>query len=357
MSDAPTALAQSLRLQATACDSLGSPFSGGVARVLAEDIDAGGVFAGFAAPWADADVRQLFADAVPLRFLGGLHHLVLTGDAPGLAALYPPLAQAPSWAALAAAASIAVREHQGRFADFLKSPPQTNEVNRSICLIGGFLTVARWTGLPLRCLEIGASAGLNLNWSRYRYDLGADGAWGDAASPVRLSTDWSGPPPPFDQAAAVMERRGCDRQPIDIADPAQALRLQAYVWPDQIQRLERLRGAIALARENPPTVEAVDAGAWAAVHAHPVSGAATVLYHSVVWQYLSDETRDALSAAIQVASESATADKPFAWLRMEPVATDMAGPMEVRLTQWPEKRETLIARVHPHGARVEWTGF
>jgi hypothetical protein len=357
MSEPSAALAQSLRLQAAACDSLGSPFSGGVARMIADDIDRGGAFSAFAGPWTDADVRQLFGEAVPLRFLGGLHHLVLTGAAPALARQYPPATSQPDWTVLAQAASGAARAHHRRVAEFLKSPPQTNEVNRSICLIGGFLAVARRTGLPLRCLEIGASAGLNLNWSRYRYDLEGAGAWGDAASPVRLSTDWSGPPPPFDQAVTVIERRGCDQKPIDIADPEQTLRLQAYVWPDQVQRLARLRGAIALGRENPPIVEAADAGVWAAAHARPVAGVATVLYHSVVWQYLSDDTQAALNAAVQAAGESATADSPFAWLRMEPVPSDMAGPMEVRLTEWPENREILLARVHPHGARVEWTGF
>ena len=55
------------------------------------------------------------------------------------------------------------------------SPPQTNEVLRSAALLGGFLTVAEETGLPLRCLELGSSAGLNQSWDAYGYRLGADG--------------------------------------------------------------------------------------------------------------------------------------------------------------------------------------
>src|SRR5204863_254585 len=61
-------------------------------------------------------------------------------------------------------------------------PCQTNEVGRAAALFGGFLLVARETGLPLRLLEIGASAGLNLRWDHYRYEQG-DAGWGDRASP------------------------------------------------------------------------------------------------------------------------------------------------------------------------------
>ena len=354
MTQPTDALVRAIELQALGCERFGSQFSARLARAVSANIAASGAFAAFARPWTDMSVPQLFDEAVPLRFLGALHHLVLTGAAPDLAAEYPSMTDAPDWDALARAASAAVRAHQDDVAEFLKSPPQTNEVNRSACLVGGFLTVAKETRLPLRCLEIGASAGLNLNWDRFRYDFGAAGAWGDADSAVRLGTEWTGDPPPFDQAVRVLERRGCDQRPIDVSDPVQALRLEAYVWPDQTERLARLRGAIGLAREHPPRLEAVDAGAWASVHAHPRAGVATVLYHSVVWQYLGTKTRETLVGAIQAAGESAAADRPFAWLRMEPVPNDMTAPMDLRLTLWPDGRETLLARVHPHGARVDW---
>jgi len=360
MSESLGQVIQALELQAGACVQLGSPFSAAVARAVAADIRTGGAFAALAEPWVGGDVRSLLADATPLRFVAGLHFLVLSGDAPELAGEYPPASAELDPERLADLVAKTALQHQGALARFLTSPPQTNEVNRSVCLIGGFLTVARRAGLPLRCLEIGASAGLNLNWDLYRYDLGDLGGdlsvWGDPGSPVRLGAEWSGGPPPFDVAASVVERRGCDQNPIDVALPAQALRLKAYVWPDQTERMTRLDGAIALARLHPPRVEAGDAADWVRAHAHGAPGAATVLYHSVVWQYLPPQTQAAIIDSIVAAGESATDAAPFVWLRMEPNPADMAGPMELKMNYWPGGDLSLLARVHPHGAKVSWAG-
>jgi hypothetical protein len=269
---------------------MGSPFSGLVARAVAADIAAGGAFASLAEPWAGKDVRTLFADAAPLRFLGGLHYLVLTGAAPNLAAEYPPSKLAPDPGRLAARVSATGREHRAMLAQFLTSPPQTNEVNRSVVLSAGFRIIAKRAGLPLRCLEIGASAGLNMNWDRFFYDLGESGLWGDPSSPVRLSADWTGGPPPYDVEAEVIERRACDQNPVDVSQDEAALRLKAYVWPDQLTRMARLEGAIAVARRHPPEIERADAAEWTRAHLHPVPGVVTVLYHSVVWSYLPAQT-------------------------------------------------------------------
>jgi hypothetical protein len=356
MTDALATVIQSLELQGGVCAQLGSPFSGLVARAVAADIAAGGAFASLAEPWAGKDVRTLFSDAAPLRFLGGLHYLVLSGAAPDLAAEYPPSELAPDSARLADRVSAAGREHQAMLARFLTSPPQTNEVNRSVVLAAGFRTIAGRAGLPLRCLEIGASAGLNMNWDRFFYDLGEPGLWGDPQSPVRLGAEWTGGPPPFDIEAVVVERRACDQNPIDVAHDEAALRLKAYVWPGQLERMARLDGAIEIARRHRPEVERADAAAWTRAHIRPVPGAVSVLYHSVVWSYLPAETQAEVTAAITAAGESADASSPVAWLRMEPNPDDLAGPNDLRLTYWPGGEEILLARVHPHGAKVSWLG-
>ena len=191
------------------CESLGSPFTARLLAILRDDIAVGGTSAELTHAWPGDPV----ADALALRLAAALHALALTGSAPALAACYPP--SAPTLAQLRAVVLSAVREHQTAIRAFLVSPPQTNEVGRSGVLVGGFLQIAKETGLPLRCLEIGASAGLNTIWDRYHYRLGAVG-WGDPQSPVSIAPSWEGTSPPVDAPLRVIERHACDIAPIDL---------------------------------------------------------------------------------------------------------------------------------------------
>ena len=288
------------------------------------------------------------ADALPLRLAGALHALVLSGADPVLAACYPPGDARSLGSALVAA----LTRHDAFVRSFLPSPPQTNEVGRSAVLLGGFLQVASDTGLPLRLLEIGASAGLNLLWDRYGYRVG-DGTWGDPEGPVQLAPRWSGPLPPLATPVAVAERAGCDVAPIDLARSKARLRLRGYVWADQPERLARIDGAIALARTAGVVVERADAARWVADRLRlPAPGRATVLYHSIMWQYMPAASQAALRATIEQAGAAATAEAPLAWLRFEPSGSGM-GP-ELRLTSWPGARDRRLATAHPHGAAVRW---
>jgi hypothetical protein len=290
--------------------------------------------------------------AVSLRLLGGLHDLVLSGAAPTLAADYPGEGRPGDAGAAWPSALAAMDRHGERLVRFMAHEPQTNEVSRSACLLGGFLTVAEETGLALRCFEVGASAGLNQLWDRYHYRLGATVTWGESGAPVAIAAEWRGPPPPLEAPIRVVERAACDHRPVDLADLAASRRLKAYVWADQVERLERLAAAITVARDAGTRVDTADAVSWTVRRAAPRAGCATILFHSVFWQYMPAESQSALRGVIEGLGASATAGAPFAWLRMEPVPTTMA--MEVRLTQWPGGRERLLAHAHPHGAWVEW---
>jgi len=332
---------------------LGSAFSGALMNKAAADVDRGGPTAKVLAGWVGDSARSLFRDAVPIRLLGALHAFALSGEAPALSAAYPA-ADRPGDGDAAWAEGLRLMEgFPQRFLDFLDHEPQTNEVRRSACLVGGFLTIAQVTGLPLRCFEVGASAGLNQLWDRFHYRLGDAGTWGNDRSGVDIDTNWQGPPPPLSASVKVIERAACDRRPVNISDPAARARLRAYVWADQLDRMRRLEAAIVLALAEGVTVEESDAVAWASARAAPREGAATVLYHSVFWQYMPADSQAALLAAIEAHGAAALRRAPFAWLRMEPPPNDLAN-MELRLTLWPGGEERLLARVHPHGAEVNW---
>src|SRR6185312_2665676 len=218
MTDDP--LARTFETQGAVCAQFGSAFYGELAALIAGDL--GPCVRALFAPWDGGSFEDLMGAAVALRFLGAIHDLALSGDDPALAAAFPPDGDA---AAAWHATKAAIGRDPARFARFMAHEPQTNEVRRSTCLLPGFLAVAAATELPLACLELGASAGLNQLWPRYRYDYGAAGGWGDPAAPLALAADWPGPPPPLGARLEVASTAACDRRPVDIADPAQRRRL------------------------------------------------------------------------------------------------------------------------------------
>lgn len=333
------------------CRTGNAPFTADIIELCRDNILGGGSLAALVVPWHG----NLKADAVSLRVAGALHFLVRIGRAPKLAAFYPPHQRAVfDRDAVAREIEAAVAENLDAVRDTISRPPQTNEVGRSAVLMPGYAEVARRTGLPLRVLELGASAGLNMQWHRYAYRYG-ERFVGAQDAPLVVAAEWRGPWSGVAEVPRVAERRGCDRSPIDLAQPHAAERLISYVWPEQAERLTRLEGAIALAKVEKPTIDKEDAGVWLDKQLPAAAPrVATVVAHTIVWQYFSKETAARAKAAINAAGERATSDAPFAWLSLEQYAQDKAP--ELRLTLWPGGERQLLATAHPHGAWLEWVG-
>lgn len=347
MSKRPSTAAEVLAFQAEACGIVGSRLYERILWGALADLEAGGVTARLLAAHDD----DPFGSALALRLLGPVHRIVLEGRAPALAASYPSAGGDVTEGDPVAAFVATLAEHEEEIARRLVDGVQTNEVGRSAALVGGFAEVARRTGLPLRVLEIGASAGLNLRFDRYAYDTGVELA-GDVSSPLRFVGMWEGTPPSLRPPLAVAERGGCDRNPLDPSSPADRLTLQAYVWPDQTDRLERLRLALEIASQVPAPVDHADAAEWIeGVLRAPRPGLATVVVHSIVLQYLTPTRRQRVRDAVADAGRRATEEAPVAWLRMEPATADAA---EVRLTLWPGGEDRALGTAGYHGPPVRW---
>jgi len=82
------------------------------------------------------------------------------------------------------------------------------------------------------------------------------------------------------------------------------------------------------------------------------AGVTRVLMHSVVWQYLGPERQARIEAAITAAANRATAERPLAWVRMEP--NRATAKQQVWIQSWPDHGEPVIlADVQAHGAWIE----
>jgi hypothetical protein len=342
-------LAAAFRVQADACADLGSPLCAELLTRAAADIERGG------------PVRDVLAghehdsgpSALALRLLGSVHRLVLDGRAGDLAAYYPSVGGTwdadGGWSAFAAL----LRDQPDAAREWLDRPPQTNEVGRATALYGGLLQLPG--DLPVRLLEIGSSAGLNLRADRFCY-VDRDGRqYGERGSEVVLDPAWVGRHLDDRPVAPVVERLGSDVRPIDPTTPEGRLMLSAYVWPDQLTRFERLRAALRVAEEVPAEVRAEDARTFVEA-ARLVEGTSTVLWHSVMWQYLTVTDQAAVTARIEELGTEATPQRRFAHLRAEPSRRIAGGDHRflVRLRTWPDGEDRILGETAAHGVPTTW---
>jgi hypothetical protein len=308
---------------------------------MADDFERAGskLYASLARAYADDPVvAEIVGDhkplwEAPLRLFGGVHYLELAG-----------VVQHP-WAKLRGVLE-ANRDWLTRFV--AEHPVQTNEVQRCWGLLPGFLAVA--DGRALDVVELGPSAGLNLFWDKYRYRYG-ERTWGSAAASLELSGEAEGGPPPalLEVAAAVRRRTGIDRRPVDVTTDHGARVLEAFVWADQVERVERVRRAVEIVRADPPRLMEGDyVEVLPGLLAERDLDAVTVVFHSASIMYLREEDR----ARVRETLEEEGARGALASVSYEFVEVG-AKSFALDVQTWPGERRRL-ARLDGHANTMEW---
>ena len=342
-------VAAEFEVQAQSCDQMHSALYGGLCRSVAANVRTGGIC------WSllESTAELSLALAVPLRFLGAVHRIALRGDAPPLAAFYPSCGGTPG-DGVTAAFFHAVREHEAEIKIGLTQGVQTNEVGRSAALFEGLGIVQRRTGHPMALREIGCSGGLNLQMDRFRY-VDGDYVGGDPNGEVVIADRWRGAIRPALLPIDIADQAGCDPNPIDPLTDAGRLLLLGFLWPDQVDRLERTAAAIELARARSVRQDQARAIDWLSGELHSRSpGSTTVVYHSIVWQYIEGEERAAITALVGAAGAAATSQSPLAWLQFEPASSHEHAELTLRLWDGSSTGDVeLLARCGFHGQWVE----
>jgi hypothetical protein len=275
------------------------------------------------------DIAPTLGWDLPLRLLSGLHYLVLGGEA--------------SWDDLDAALDERA-EFLGRWV--ADQDVQTNEVQRSWALLPGFLAVA--DGRPLDLLELGPSAGLNLVWDHYRYRY-RTGEWGEGT--LELSGDDRLPPPPglLARRVEVIRRRGVDLNPVDVTTERGSRLLQAFVWPDQEERLERLRRAIEVVRRDPPQLMQGDyVDALPSLLRNRREGAQLIVFQTASTMYLDASSADRLRVALGDAGR----EDPLVFITTGRAPDDDGFALEVE--RFPDGGSERLAIFDFHGAWLDW---
>jgi hypothetical protein len=194
----------------------------------------------------------------PTVVLAALHDLALAGRAPALAAAY---AAADGDAAAGAAIDTLLRMTDSVVAIAARRQPRTNETGRCAVLYPAIAEAARRVGAnAVGLIDVGCSAGLNLNVDRVGITYSNGQSLGDPSSTVQLSSSVVGDRPiPARAMPDVVARVGVDLDPVDVTDADDARWLRACLWPGQPERVATLEAEMALAATAPPLLLKGDA--------------------------------------------------------------------------------------------------
>ena len=226
---------------------------------------------------------------------------------------------------------------------------QTNEVGRLATLT----PVLGSLDGPLALVEVGASAGLCLFPDRYDYDWPGAGTLTGSGGPTLTATA-TGPVPVPARHPQIAWRGGVDLNPLDVTDDDATAWLETLVWPEQEERRQRLRAAVAVARREPPYVVRGDLlDHLPALLDEAGRHGTPVVFHSAVIAYLEDDARDRFHDLMT----GLVGDGACHWVSNEApqVLPRVTGDFDPGPGRFVLARDGVpVASAHGHGHALEW---
>ncbi len=237
---------------------------------------------------------------------------------------------------------------------------QTNVVRRCTCLLPAFSIVQRESEQPLALIDVGASAGLNLNVDRYRYRYLRGGQeemnWGQPDAKVLLEAELRGGAlPTLADPLSIASRAGIDISPIDLTNDDELRWLRALIWPEHVERHQRLIDGAAELVASPIDLRAGDAVELLPkmIVGAPTDAALTV-YSTVALYQIPSEGRERI---LQTLSETSK-QRPVWLVTLELRMEDIDHPEEptLALTRFAggQSSRKVLARTSPHGWWIDW---
>ncbi len=293
----------------------------------------------------------------PVNLLfGAVHYLLLNGAEHPLRRFYASVGGREEPAGAYPVFVDFCRRHADAIRELVRTRRvQTNEVGRSGLLLPAlFLAWERGGRSPLYLIEVGASAGLNLLFDRYRYAY-SDGRECGPASPAVIRTELRGPAacPVPPELPGIGGRVGIDLAPVDVTDPDAVRWMEALIWPDQVQRLDLLRAAAGLARKEPPRLVRGDAleRVGELVNDAPATMPVCVFHSNAVYQ-MSEDWRTAFPARLAELGR----DRDLMEVSLEWLGDDPGPRLELVGYRGGGRDAQSLADCDIHGAWMAWRG-
>lgn len=231
---------------------------------------------------------------------------------------------------------------------------QTNEPART----AAFLPLLAAIEGPVALIEVGCSAGLCMFPDQY--SISYNGAASLVPhSPVRVDVEASGPVPVPNRLPEVVGRIGVDLNPLDVTDAEDLAWLEVLIWPEHVARLARLRAAVQVVADDPPTLlrgDLVDTIDDAIAMAPPES--TKVVFHSAVLNYLDPTARVEFAERVRRHPRTVWFANEAPGV-LEGVTTELLPPSSASARAFfvlSEGTRRTFGISDPHGTWLRWAG-
>lgn len=316
---------------------------------------------------------------MPNLFLGAVHFLLLKKPSTELATFYPSINSSPkSKLPFDLFKEFCIANAESIKAILATKIVQTNALNRSAYLMPIIFSLFE-ENTTINLIDIGTSAGLNLNFDLYEYDYGAKGKFGNSS--VKIDSEIRGGELPnfstmkrasipifyressgsskhfLRKPITIKNKIGIDQNPLDIKVPQNALWLKALIWPDRQQRFQRMAQAIELAQDSTiELIKAVEVNDFKRIIQNQDIGIPLVIYHTHVLYQFTQVAKTAFWAMLDEIGQA----RDFYYLAAEATSVlrndyGRTGVL-VELTSYKNgvKSSKLVAVTNGHADWVEW---
>ncbi len=303
----------------------------------------------------------------PVLLLAAVHDIVLEHPELPLARHYASVTPDPVRSDPVPAFTETVHMFRDRILEVVTTRhTQTNEVGRCAPIVMALRGLSE--SQPLGLVDVGCSAGLNLYLDRYRYRFSAeDGSFisevGDGTPLLECSV--RGPMPTDVAIPTITQRVGLDAKPVDLSDLTSRRWLEACTWPDQVDRIERLRLAMTQAQQSATNIITGDAVDRVADVVSTIDAITLpVIVNSWVLAYLPPDRRVDYRRQLEGIGQH----RDLTWIYLEapsdcpeldgPDDPDLARLTAVMRIDWRSGIRSVqhIGTMHPHGYWIRMAG-
>ncbi len=229
---------------------------------------------------------------------------------------------------------------------------QTNEVQRCALLFPALNFVSKnLDHQKIALIDVGASGGLNFLMDQAYIQYSDGTSTGAATSPLQIICESKGEQIPRFQTAQIAMRIGIDLNPVNLLNPDERQWNLALIWPDQTERIERIKSALQLLETTDISFKKGRANqVLPQVIGDVPSDQAICVMHSFTLNQFSKEDREAFDALLLEASK----DREIWRISLEWIATQNPELSVTHYTFGNKGPVLNLAKCHGHGEWIQW---